>query len=560
MSGFFATSIGRKVMAAVGVAVALGLAVLVVFYAQRQQESILAQQERTMTKVTESVLKGLRTVMLAGYADIGHALFERLHHAGEAMEIRILRPDGHEAFRDNATIDAVNLRLGGERYRRREEAAAHRLLDPGDARMRQVVETGRSVAFRDGDDLFTLLAPIQSEPECRKCHEAEGLRAVLKVDASLAPVRDDIRATWIQALVILAVALTAILISIGVLIRRSVVSPINEVTQAMLRAAHGDLTQQVPVVGRDELGTMATSFNRMIQALLGMYSGLEQERNKLATVLLGAAEGIVVTDGEGRVVLANPAAEALLGKTVAEIVAAGLPALFDDPEWMNERLANRREAAETYVYNGHILSVMVAEIKAEDGRRVGSAALLRDITDETRLREQLQRLSDTDALTGLYNRRYFDAKLADELALARRYDRPLSLFVFDVDHFKRFNDTYGHDQGDRVLQAMGQAMRENAGRTDVVCRYGGEEFVCILPGSARDAAVAAAERLRQGVEAMRVDGLSVTISIGVAVFPDLEFLSPDAMVKAADRALYAAKQAGRNQVRTAPPDTEPEAA
>jgi diguanylate cyclase (GGDEF)-like protein/PAS domain S-box-containing protein len=549
---FLTGRIGRKVMATVGVIVALGLVVLVVFYADRQQSSILAQQERTLTKVTESVIKGLRTVMLAGYADIGHALFERLRaeEAG-AMDIRILRPDGIEAFHDNATIRAVNRRLGEERFRPRDDVARPEILPAGDESLRHVIEQGRSVSYRDGLDVFTLLAPITSEPSCGKCHGAETVRAILKVSTSLAPVRSDIRRTWIQASVILAVALAGILFSINVLIRRTVVTPISRVTHAMRRAADGDLTQQVPVLSRDELGQMATSFNQMIGTLLQMYSGLEQERDKLSTILLGAGEGIVVTNGEGRVVLVNPAAERLLGKSAEQIGREGFEALLDDREAMRERLRATGTTAETVSYRDRVLSLMVASIDGEDERRIGTAALLRDVTDETRLREELQRLSDTDGLTGLYNRRFFDAKLEDELSLARRYGRPLSLFVFDVDHFKRFNDTYGHDQGDRVLQAMGKAMRECAATTDVVCRYGGEEFVCILPGTGLEDAVAAAERLRRHVEDMRVDDLAVTISIGVATYPDIDVRDPDGMVKIADEAMYAAKEAGRNRVRTA---------
>ncbi|MFN3077712.1 MAG: GGDEF domain-containing protein [Alphaproteobacteria bacterium] len=137
----------------------------------------------------------------------------------------------------------------------------------------------------------------------------------------------------------------------------------------------------------------------------------------------------------------------------------------------------------------------------------------------------------------------------DEFTVARRYGRPLSVFLFDVDHFKKFNDTYGHDQGDRVLKAIGRAMRETAQPTQVVCRYGGEEFVSILPGYLGPEAMSAAERLRAHVAEMDVDGLSVTISIGVASMPPASPSQPDDLVKLADTAMYVAKDGGRNQVR-----------
>ncbi|MBF0445751.1 MAG: GGDEF domain-containing protein, partial [Magnetococcales bacterium] len=126
---------------------------------------------------------------------------------------------------------------------------------------------------------------------------------------------------------------------------------------------------------------------------------------------------------------------------------------------------------------------------------------------------------------------------------------------FDVDHFKRFNDDHGHDQGDRVLQAIGKVMGEHFRDVDLCFRYGGEEFCAILPSTGNPGCGLAAERFRQKIEAMEVDGLKITISIGVAVYPDAG-TSPTDMLKKADIALYEAKENGRNQVCFAVPDND----
>lgn len=144
------------------------------------------------------------------------------------------------------------------------------------------------------------------------------------------------------------------------------------------------------------------------------------------------------------------------------------------------------------------------------------------------------------------------ALLGDELARAQRFQRPLSLILLDIDHFKRVNDTYGHLAGDAVIKGLGELLRREARAIDRVCRYGGEEIAVILPEIGLDAAANFAERLRAAVEAQPFDvnagaPLHITASIGVASFP-AHADSAEALVAAADAAMYAAKQDGRNRV------------
>ncbi|NMF95885.2 GGDEF domain-containing protein [Aromatoleum toluolicum] len=165
--------------------------------------------------------------------------------------------------------------------------------------------------------------------------------------------------------------------------------------------------------------------------------------------------------------------------------------------------------------------------------------------------KELRRLSTTDALTGLYNRRHMEYVLTTEHSRSARTKAPFAVLMFDIDHFKKFNDTYGHEQGDRVLQAVARTFRDSLRKYDTPCRYGGEEFIGILPQTNLDGGMAVAERLRCEVENLVVDGLKVTISIGVSAYADTGTESVDQLIHAADQALYRSKAGGRNCVTRA---------
>lgn len=158
-----------------------------------------------------------------------------------------------------------------------------------------------------------------------------------------------------------------------------------------------------------------------------------------------------------------------------------------------------------------------------------------------------------DGLTGLWNRRFFDDRLAAQLAGAARARRPLSMVIADVDRFKGINDTYGHPFGDRVLQAVGESLAGHVRLGDLVCRLGGEEFGIILPDTTPEDAIHAAERLRAAVRATVITGprgpVPVTASFGVAGCIPGPDLTPVQLYTAADEGLYAAKNGGRDAVR-----------
>jgi two-component system, cell cycle response regulator len=177
-------------------------------------------------------------------------------------------------------------------------------------------------------------------------------------------------------------------------------------------------------------------------------------------------------------------------------------------------------------------------------------------------RSELEKLSRVDGLTGLINRRHFEERLQEEFARASRYRSPMSCFLLDIDHFKKVNDTYGHPFGDVVLKEVAGVARRALRDVDVLARYGGEELVAILPETPPEEAWRAAERVRMGIEAMRLTCRTVnpsvvvkcTASIGVVTWPRDDITEAGQMLQLADNCLYEAKHSGRNRVVQAESD------
>ncbi|MFY9752336.1 MAG: diguanylate cyclase [Candidatus Acidiferrales bacterium] len=244
--------------------------------------------------------------------------------------------------------------------------------------------------------------------------------------------------------------------------------------------------------------------------------------------------------GTSGVVLCRHAAEKSAGATqciplVAQNEAFGLMYLLSPVE------ATAKEAEPSAADSeGHDLLV----------RRIAESVAL--ACANLRLRETLRFQSIRDGLTGLFNRRYLDETLEREIRRAYRHNRPVSVILLDLDHFKDFNDTLGHGAGDALLRALGEFLRGQVRQEDIACRYGGEEFALVLPDASLEIAQSRAEAVREGVKHLAwqqqvPSAKSVTVSAGVSAFPQHGGSAP-AILLEADRALYAAKAAGRDRV------------
>ncbi len=547
--------IGHRLLASVGGVIILGILGLTLTYALRQEAASVAQNESALGSVADSVAESLAALMQGGHSKVAPDLASRVEKVPGIIDIKILRTDGTEAFVDNLTFEQVKQRNPEFEFipRSVEPVRVVAADDPALERMHR--EGQRVFQYRvqpGGERLVTVMSPIKNAVPCHKCHgDDDAVRGVISFTVSMQEVDHNVAQTWRLAVLVIATALIGIVSLIYWFTHRIVVEKLTEVLRAMDTVAAGDNSLRLEAMRQDEIGDMARAFNHMNQNLQLTWEQLRDERNKLNTVIHSASTGIVVTDGAMRIVLVNRAAEAIVGRTAGEITEHGFLELFDDPDWMRARLAHDggKNSSGILHWHGRILSVHASTIR--NGEVIGSAALIRDVTEEKRLEARLEQQSITDALTGIFNRRHFDEVIETEFKRWKRYGQPVAVAMIDVDHFKKFNDTHGHDCGDHVLAAIGEVLLELSAPAQIPCRYGGEELIVVMPGVTQDAGAGFAEAIRQRIAELVVDGLQVTASIGVAGLPGHAADSAAALVRLADEALYVAKENGRNLVRVA---------
>jgi len=284
----------------------------------------------------------------------------------------------------------------------------------------------------------------------------------------------------------------------------------------------------------------------------------EHQMRIAAAVYEASKEGIFVTDAENRIVSANPAFSEITGYAEAEVIGRNpslltsnrhdaafyrdmWQAILSKGSWQGE-IWNRRK-------NGEVFPewLTVNTVKGEDGRIERRIAVLSDLSSNKAAEERISFLAHYDALTGLPNRTLFRDRVNVALTTAQRMQGKLVLMLIDLDRFKTIVDSLGHGIGDQVLQEVASRLRAQLGEGDTASRYGGDEFMLLLPGSDAESAAHLAEKILQGVAApydIAGHELSLTASIGIAEFPE-DGHDHDALARSADSALYRAKQAGR---------------
>lgn len=313
--------------------------------------------------------------------------------------------------------------------------------------------------------------------------------------------------------------------------------------------------------------------NRDITAEKELEKKLAVSQQQLSDALANMADGLVMFDRSGTLVYCNARYLAMFTKTadiripgakLADIIAASRTR---GEEVLTQHMAQQPipavpmpGARELHLWDGRTLEARTCS--------VGGGGTIIVFTDITRTKEAedilktanraLEKAAFTDGLTGLFNRRAFDEKLAQEFARARRSKEPLSLLMVDIDHFKLFNDHYGHQVGDECLRQVAKRLKVVAKRsTDCAARYGGEEMALILPNTDTKGAIELAAQYQSGVRSLRIphttsDKGIVTVSIGVATLEPTQNNRPEDLMTNADSALYCAKHEGRDCYRAAP--------
>lgn len=288
------------------------------------------------------------------------------------------------------------------------------------------------------------------------------------------------------------------------------------------------------------------------------------------------SDGVLVLDAQGRIVDVNPAMKnfledhetsALLGRKFAEV----LKTWAHTAEQLMDGLETRMEIKLPHKPSRY-LDLRMTPLYDDQNRLSGRLIVFRDITDRKEVEKDLRRAMDRlqtqlieigtlqsqlreqairDALTNVFNRRYLEETLDRELARAEREGYPLCVIMMDLDYFKDINDTYGHEAGDVVLKTLAETVKRQSRHGDFVCRYGGEEFVLVMPNISLEIARQRAEDLHQTINSLNIRygvfNLTTTISMGVSIYPE-HGKTKEELLRAADRAMYIAKNTGRNRV------------
>ena len=331
------------------------------------------------------------------------------------------------------------------------------------------------------------------------------------------------------------------------------------------RVLHMDCMSSVIPLAGGRLGVI--SDYRDVSEQVEAENRLRQQEALYRGIFERAEMPIFTTDAEYQLATANPAACELFGVRPDDVQQLNPLALVhrehrkEIERWISAEGADEETGGEFEVPirvaegNHRWFAVDLNPIHGPDGTFDGLHGFLRDVTVERRERERLQAEAQTDALTGLANRRRFDEILSKEFETARQQQTPLSLLVLDLDHFKGVNDEYGHPAGDAVLKNVSRALTRVARRGDLVARTGGEEFALVLHETDRLDANATAERclaaIRETCTAWEEQSLCVTISVGGATFDVSSHSRAAELVAEADAALYEAKQAGRDRAHVA---------
>ena len=401
------------------------------------------------------------------------------------------------------------------------------------------VEPGRSATVRIAGGRYRALA-APALPELPSVRLAVLTRKTL-IDAADARTRNRLLAGLLACLALVG--------AVAYLQGRSIVRNLRRFATAARGVAQGSLGERVPVRGRDEFAALGAAFNDMAAQLEARVAELEAERARAREALARFGEALAATHDAKQLlrIVAAAAVEATSARGCRIVSADGSVVVSGDADAEGERLSVPLiEARERF---GTLQ--LVGDSFSEEQRLNATSLVAHAVValENARLHTMVERQALVDGLTGLANRRASSDALQAEAARAERLGTPLSVVLADLDGFKDVNDAHGHAVGDEVLRAVADVLRDTLRDSDVAGRWGGEEFLLLLPGADEEGATQLAERIRIGLSARSIPGAAgfrVTASFGVAEYEPES--GTQQLVAAADGALYRAKRAGKDRV------------
>jgi diguanylate cyclase (GGDEF)-like protein len=366
------------------------------------------------------------------------------------------------------------------------------------------------------------------------------------IDAAYARTRDR--------LLVGLLACLALVGFVAYLQGRSIVRNLRRFATVARGIAGGGLGERVPVRGRDEFAALGTALNDMAAQLEARLAELEAERGRVREALARFGEALTATHDAKQLlrIVAEAAAEATSARAGRIVSADGSVLAGDDTEADGERLILPLTASGERFGTLELVGDSFTKEQRMNAASLAAHAVV--ALENARLHGMVERQALIDGLTGLANRRAAVDALHAEAARAQRLQTPLSVVLADLDGFKEVNDAHGHAVGDEVLRAFADVLRDTVRESDVAGRWGGEEFLLLLPGADLGGAVQLAERIRIGLAARRfasAPGLRVTASFGVAEYAGES--NSEQLVAVADGALYRAKRAGKDRVERGVP-------
>ncbi|MDP2833527.1 MAG: EAL domain-containing protein [Pseudomonadota bacterium] len=562
-----------KLWLGIGVALLAALAVMAWFgyqHTQRSVEGALLEEGRSLHGVLMAVRRTYQRQYLASGLDLdsravgflpAHAM-SRIAHDFQAFDRRGVRFNNVSDRARNPANQADALEMAAIRHFRANPQARERLATYADVQGRRY---------------YHYTTPIWTEPYCLKCHgnpedapatirqnyklaygyKVGDLRGILSAKLPAAETEARILGLWWQEQAIHLAVVALALVLAGGLMHLLVVRRLSVLRNGARRLAAGDYTWRAAEEGSDETAELAHSLNEMTRAIQHSQANMRLA----ASVFEHAREGIMITDTAGNIVDTNPAfsqitgyaREEVLGKTPRVLGSDRHdPAFYSDMwraireqgYWIGEIWSRRKNGEE---YPEHL---SIASLRDPAGSISHYLGVFSDISLAKQQEQQLQHLAQHDALTGIPNRVLLADRMRQAIAQASRSGDLLAVGYLDLDGFKPINDTYGHEAGDRLLVEMARRISEALRSGDTVARLGGDEFVFLLQGL-KDLAECeiTLNRLLHAInQPVPLNGQMVNLSasIGVSLYPS-DDEDPDTLLRHADQAMYAAKQAGRGR-------------